>query len=339
MIKLRIVSALLVLLMNFIQSNAQTNLVKNPSFEEHFNCDYSLLFHQRCVDWHSIQPVTADYFNRCDTFYGYWGPRGVPNNNIGYQEPHGFGDAYAGIVGFQNSAWQFEYIQGRLVNTLKKSHRYYFNCRINRAEKSMIASSALGVYFSEDSISMGISYVHSQPYMLNVQPQIKNPMGNYFLSYEDWELFEGEFVAEGNEKYITIGFFANTIEELDTTTMNVFPMTIINGVLYTPMNMIYYFIDDVSLIDLDSALSVEEFNLQRRFSMFPNPAKHQVNISANYNLQQVSVFDISGKLLLQKQTEAMQNFTLNTSPLSKGVYFVEVVFGDGMRARERLVVE
>jgi hypothetical protein len=337
MIKLRIVSALIVLLMNFIQSNAQTNLVKNPSFEEHFNCDYSLLFHQRCVDWHSIQPVTADYFNECDSSVGFWGPRGVPLNSFGFQYAKD-GQAYTGIAGFYNNSWQFEYIQGRLIDTLKQGHRYYFSSYINRAEKSFLSSSALGVYFSEDSISMGISYVHSQPYMLNVQPQIKNPISNYFLSYEDWELFEGEFMAVGNEQYITIGFFANSIEELDTTSENYFPGGIFNGVLFGPVNMIYYYIDDVSLIDLDSALSVEEFNLQRRFSMFPNPAQHSVQLASTYAIQRICIFDINGKLWLNEDINALLNHEINTSQLNNGVYVVELLFGDGMLSRQRFVV-
>jgi hypothetical protein len=339
MIKLRIVSALLVLLMNFIQSNAQTNLVKNPSFEEFidFTCNWQLPLHERSKYWYSIQPSSVDLYNSCDSSFGGWGPGGVPINLAGFQLPF-TGSSYAGFAGHQTFNWQFEYLQSKLKRKLDANRRYRFSCFLSRAEKSLYACSALGAYFSEDSISMGATYIAGNPYMLNVQPQIKNPIGNHYLSWENWELFEGEFVAEGNEQYITIGFFANSVEELDTTSLNYFPAAFINGVYIAPMNVIYYYIDDVSLIDLDSALSVEEHNLQRRFSMFPNPAKHQVNISANYNLQQVSVFDISGKLLLQRQTEAMQNYTLNTSPLSKGVYFVEVVFGDGMRARERLVV-
>jgi hypothetical protein len=318
---------------------AQLNLIKNSSFEDMIECPmgFALPMHTKLNCWHSIQPITADYFNECDTFNGFWGHTGVPLNNVGFQYAKD-GHAYIGIAGFQNNSWQFEYIQGRLVNTLKQGHRYYFSSYINRAEKSFLSSSALGVYFSEDSISMGTSYVHSQPYMLNVQPQIKNPMGNYFLSYEDWELFDGEFIANGTEKFITFGFFANSIEELDTTSENYFPGGFINGVLIGPMNMIYYYIDDVSLIDLDSALSVEEFNLQRRFSMFPNPAQHSVQLASTYAIQRICIFDVNGKLWLHKDVNDVLNHEINTSQLNNGFYVVELLFGDGMLSRQRFVV-
>ncbi len=72
----------------------------------------------------------------------------------------------------------------------------------------------------------------------------------------------------------------------------------------------YIYVGGVGMNDLSSA----------SVSVFPNPAKDQINISCNEQIQKVSILDVSGKEVYTGVAK-----TINISTLQSGIYFVRTV--------------
>lgn len=72
-------------------------------------------------------------------------------------------------------------------------------------------------------------------------------------------------------------------------------------------------------------------------AVYPNPAKDIVNISGN-KMQQITVTNLIGKIVLQKELGSVNNTTINTANLAQGVYNVNILSASG-RTNVKLVVE
>jgi hypothetical protein len=77
-----------------------------------------------------------------------------------------------------------------------------------------------------------------------------------------------------------------------------------------------------------------------QWTIAPNPANHFVNISSDVEFESITIRDITGKSVY---TSAMNNHVLQTqvdvSMLAKGIYLLEVYFGNGVIGAQKLVVE
>lgn len=72
-------------------------------------------------------------------------------------------------------------------------------------------------------------------------------------------------------------------------------------------------------------------------SLYPNPTRGFVNVSGN-KIQQISIADITGKILMQKVVDNVNNITLNIANLAKGVYAINVKNELGQQST-KLIVE
>jgi F5/8 type C domain/Secretion system C-terminal sorting domain len=67
------------------------------------------------------------------------------------------------------------------------------------------------------------------------------------------------------------------------------------------------------------------FDAARRFTIYPNPAGDFTNISsAKDPILEISVYDVTGKLLQKIQAGGVQTLQLNTGELAKGIYFISI---------------
>lgn len=75
-------------------------------------------------------------------------------------------------------------------------------------------------------------------------------------------------------------------------------------------------------INIVSNLSLDDFN-QDQFSIYPNPAQSIINIDSvnNISIDSLKIFDIFGKLLLEKTKNTNQ---VTIENLSNGIYIIEV---------------
>jgi hypothetical protein len=75
--------------------------------------------------------------------------------------------------------------------------------------------------------------------------------------------------------------------------------------------------------DVLSIAKVDDFE----FSLYPNPVRDVVNISAGESIQRVRVYDLTGRIVKQANPNTA-DFSLDVADLSKGVYFVKLNAGD-----------
>lgn len=71
-------------------------------------------------------------------------------------------------------------------------------------------------------------------------------------------------------------------------------------------------------------------------SIFPNPAKDIFNISMDKEIEEIFVFDYSGKLILQKEVSANET-SINTSNFSKGVFVLKAMSSGEMLVKKIIV--
>lgn len=75
-----------------------------------------------------------------------------------------------------------------------------------------------------------------------------------------------------------------------------------------------------------TSVSVKEIGLNTSFNLYPNPAKNTVNIvsSDNSMIQEINVFDISSKNVLQLKNINQSSYTVTDLGLSSGLYMLMV---------------
>ncbi|WP_433991521.1 T9SS type A sorting domain-containing protein [Kordia algicida OT-1] len=74
-----------------------------------------------------------------------------------------------------------------------------------------------------------------------------------------------------------------------------------------------------------TTLSVNDIaTTENQIRVYPNPAKEHVNISAPTNLEQVAIYDMSGKLILKNENYRSNQETLDLKNLSGGMYMVQI---------------
>lgn len=216
----------------------QTNLVYNGGFEEYYSCPYENDLNngelEKCKGWWKPTQGTSDYFNACNN-----GVVDIPNNFWGYQEAYE-GNGY---VGFGAISWQIstglytgnEYVQTELIHPLTACVEYHFEMQINFADYSRYAFSRLGALFTKQAI-------HTTTWnAITIEPQVVNDQG--FLSdTANWVKVSGSFVAEGNEKYLAIGYFFDNAQN-DTLNFQTPPG-------FPDEGYGYYFIDNVSVTEV-----------------------------------------------------------------------------------------
>jgi hypothetical protein len=297
-------------------SNAQTNLVHNYSFEDTIACPI-LCINKLYLASNWFQPNTfnGNIINSCSSDYFHICTQGVPGNQLGIQLPK-TGNAYSGIFAYYDPDNTREYIEGYLISPLIANKLYCVSFYVSLAENSAKAISDFGVYFSADSL-----LVPHYNAITTVFPQVTNPQSNFLNSKTNWMQVSGYYLAQGGEQFLTIGNFKNA---LNTNTQNVS-----GGV--TPAYA-YYYIDDVSVLDCDSLVGVEELQVSSlEFQVMPNPAKDMVTIktTTNHQLSTICIYNVLGEIVYQSEIKNPKSeISISLEGLNKGVYFITVIADD-----------
>jgi hypothetical protein len=86
-----------------------------------------------------------------------------------------------------------------------------------------------------------------------------------------------------------------------------------------------------------STLAVASFS-NADFSLYPNPAKHILNIKSNENIkmQYAQVYDLNGKIVLKSE---IVNDTIKVDSLSAGTYIVMLRDSNGKDYSQKFIKE
>lgn len=236
-----------------LRAQSTGNMIHNPSFEEHRRCPMKIdaTGVMRDADaWWQPTNGSSDYFNAC-------GSRdcNVPRNKMGLQEAHS-GMAYCGI--YCSQELYREYLQTELITPLQAGKHYRISFWVSLADKSPHAVAAIGAVLTKEILEdsthgilmereqSSIDGNGSQSIAVYFVPQVSNPVDSVLDDTKGWTEVSGEITAEGGERYLTIGNFlpfnkSNIIATQGTS---------------TPLPGAYYYIDDVSVICLDTTEDV-----------------------------------------------------------------------------------
>ncbi|PKB16525.1 sorbosone dehydrogenase family protein [Flavobacterium sp. 5] len=91
---------------------------------------------------------------------------------------------------------------------------------------------------------------------------------------------------------------------------------------------------------IDNSLGLDT-NPISQFKIYPNPTKSEVIIqksSKNYP-SEISIFDLSGKLLLQQKMENKIENSIKTNNLSQGYYLITIKNDEGQLSTQRLIIK
>lgn len=297
------------------------NLVPNYSFEDTSLCPYSGGQINFATPWYSPTTSTTDYFNSCGSS-GYK----TPLNIWGFQYPKS-GNAYAEIGVYGTSTFSIrDYIQVQLIDTLVQDKIYCISFYVSHAGLSSffssytaIAITGIGLLLSNNPI------LTANPYPLPYTPQIISPVGVYLNDTTNWVKISGNYTALGGEKYITIGNFK---DDASTDT------TVIGNPGFDPQG--YYYIDDVSVIDCDSLIGINEYQNSSSLKLFPNPANDKLSIQLeDFENSIIAIYNMLGEIV---STSKMVSKTtdVDVSLLDNGVYIVSVKTEKGI-LRQKII--
>lgn len=249
-----------ILFIYFTNSVKSQNLVPNSSFEIIDTCWFAGGSIYLAKPW--FQPVfyngtnslgasSSDLFNYCSI-----DPLSqVPFNGVGYQNAKS-GVGYAGIVFLYDSALlgnlnYREYIEVKLNSKLKADGKYCLSFYVSLANYVKYATSRIGAYFSRDSLIQRDPDFYKLFKPFNLIPQVENSYGSIITDTANWVLIRGEFIAQGGEQFLTIGNFYDNPQTDYLTVLPIWPVE----------KAAYYYIDDVSLIEVKQAMAGKDTSL------------------------------------------------------------------------------
>ncbi len=231
----RVISTLPILLLTLsVAAQEGENLVPNPSFE---NAQSRKL--RRVGDIKRAEAWTSASGNRADLFSADAKMPDVmtPDNIYGTEEAKD-GINYAGIITYSYREKENRtYLQAQLNAPLKKGMRYKVQFYASLAELAKYSSNRLGAVFSKRPVGTD----NKVPAIILDKTDVEHPKKKMIDGMYGWDLICGEFVAEGKEKYITIGNFSN--EKDISTERNRKPRNVRGKQIIAA----YYYIDDVSV--------------------------------------------------------------------------------------------
>lgn len=311
----------------------QQNLVPNGSFEEYSECPTGNELNngqfERATGWFRPTNSTPDFYHQCNNNGS--GTVGVPNNFWGYQEPvHGDGYAgFAAISWLSNSEFfENEYMRVKLTSSLKPCVKYHFSMYVSLCDYSNYGVGKIGALFTAENVFTPTFYT------LDKSPQIVYN-GMPIIDTSSWTKIEGEFIADGLEEFLTIGYYR------DTPYMD----TIMVQDSYSESSAFYY-VDSISLYEVGI---VSEESCDAAGIALPNIITPNNDHSNDY-IDATPYFTITDEILilnrwgnvikvLNKDEPIWDGTTTSGKQCSDGVYFYKFShqWGDELKQKSGFI--
>jgi gliding motility-associated-like protein len=216
------------------------NLVPNGDFEYHTQPPSTGSNIKLAYPWFSPRGGSpSEYFNS-DATDPYTSVPYNCSNSASYQKAHsGNGYAFCGIYGYNGQVVFREYNESRLTTALKPNTCYHCSFWISLVDVCSYRSNNIQAYFSVDSVNY-----FNIPCCINLPltPQVIYS-GTQWVDSVSWFHFDETFIANGGERFITIGNF------LDDAHTN---LQLYNSSGTDPF--VIFYIDDVSVYPCDAPI-------------------------------------------------------------------------------------
>ena len=144
------------------------------------------------------------------------------------------------------------------------------------------------------------------------------PTGDAMQSFS-----EGATLADVVVSPAGVSWYATEADAL--ATMNELPLTtvLVDGEDYFAVNIVNDCPSTPFEVTIEILLNVDDFN-QSQIKLFPNPVNDSFTVSHSVKINQVSVRNLLGQLVLKKVATSNE-VTLDTSSLTTGIYLVTIV--------------
>jgi hypothetical protein len=316
-------------------SNAQ-NLIENPGFEKHWGGECYLPIPMSFDGVFNVAPQfdcsIKDWIGISETPDGYWyRANDFPKNSYAkYIYPHSDSVCIGGVFFAKLPNTFREVIEGKLIKPLVPDHHYQFSIyvqlfdtmHVNNAGK-IVGTNSFSAVFSDTVIA----YTD----LPNYTPQVQ--INTMVTDTQHWVLLMDTFVANGGEQYISIGNFK--------------PDSLTQFVLVDSQSNLpeasYYYMDDVSLIDLDDTASGVEEQLavkSNQLIVYPNPASQSIIISSKSSVNTIEVTDVLGRICSIPPCKGGKgDLLIDVSELPQGIYFIKTTDTKGNGSVGKFVKE
>jgi outer membrane protein OmpA-like peptidoglycan-associated protein len=224
------------------------NLVVNPSFEDLEKCPDNLQQFDKYVKaWSTPTSGSTGLFVQCTSFSDI-----KAGDNYQGSQVAKAGSNYAGcyFYGIENYR---EYIQGSLSDSLIIGSKYKVSIWVSLADKSDMAISDISIAFIDKTFDDWTSQniVLNKASYLSVNKQLIRFTDEIINNKEDWTLLEQEFTASEKATNFIIGNF-NVNRETKKK----------NQKFFTKVRKAYYYIDDVSVMNVDALKKQISFEIK-----------------------------------------------------------------------------
>lgn len=308
-----------------VKKGESQNLVPNASFENFVECqDTSSLQFHALLDSFWYQFGSADYFNACATS----GTKDIPQNIVGYQFAFD-GNAYIGLYGYHSLVFTREYIEIQLTNPLIPGQIYYVSFYVSLADTMQYAIENIGVLFTDTLFDPFPAPSYN---WVTAIPQIENAPGNMLNNKINWVVVSDSFVANGGEKFMTIGNFKDEAQTVKQYFGGTDPSTL--GA--------YYFIDQV-YVGLSPSVNIENHKKETTdVKLYPNPPNG--NLTLEYNLQEnesgeLIIYSLAGIAVKSAYLNSgLKALNIDAYDLQSGMYLYELKINGKAGRKNKLMI-
>jgi outer membrane protein OmpA-like peptidoglycan-associated protein len=210
------------------------NLINNGDFENLIRCPTALAQFEFATGWINPTRGTPDLFCSCKKAKKHIG---VPKNYDGYQNAKS-GNCYAGFIAYDATNRNYsEYLHAKLSTPLEKGKNYCLSLHYSLADYAGYHVNKLGVLFADKRLLR-----KKNGERLQFVPQLTSSLK---IDTLNWTTVCLNYIATGEEKYITIGAFQyDSIISL----AKYYGKSRNKNIMLSAYA--YYYIDDVSLVKL-----------------------------------------------------------------------------------------
>ncbi len=209
------------------------NLVINPGFDVYGKAtNLNWLFGGDMFTSYAVTGWSQSTSGSSDFFF--YVPEKKAKNINPYAGDHdpASGNAFAGFIPWVPGREYREYVTGELSTPLEKGKKYKFRMKVCTGSVGSYLVNDLGVYFSKDRVK------DTSSKLLRVNTHVWLDATGLQSNPEEWTVMENVYIAQGGERFFTIGNFLN-----DSATVSM------DRKLGTaPLPYSYYYADDVEVI-------------------------------------------------------------------------------------------
>lgn len=253
-------------------ADIQKNIVPNGSFENFRKKSGSI---RQAIPWQQIASV--DFYQEP-----------LSNDTSAHKGAHS-GSCFAGLR-YQKKYKEF--MQVKLAESLHRGSIYEFEMYVRLAWWSNASLKSIGALFTKAGYKSQGDVVKTA--MIDSVVKKGSLINNY-----QWFKISGKYLADGGEKYITIGNFSPSVKR-DMARMNVFKFGFKEA---------YYFVDDVSLVRAKEPVEKVKVEIIGSFSIDDQDSVLQVkkNLQVGEKVQLKNIFFENGRYYLLPESYAELN--------------------------------